>query len=324
MSTEIRFHPDQLRGDLSPGEARALFRNCVQFVEIETFSYCNRKCWFCPNAALPYRQDRQHNQYLDEALYLRILDELASIDYAGQVQFGRYNEPLADRVILTRIRQASDRLPGAWLYTHTNGDFLTRDYLAELRGAGLRGLALQSYLGNGQHYDEQQMQARQAQQLRQLGLRIVQTFCSEANVRHYHLTNYPGLRVTIDARNFDRIGNDRGGLVDVNPTAQRTAPCLVPFTNLYVDWTGNTMPCCNLRSDMPEHAPYVACRLQAGASIFEAYAALHAWRRSLMRFGPKASPCNTCRYEEASVPPASAERLEQIFADISGEGNPHE
>src|SRR5688572_22288689 len=98
---KLTFRPAHFRAGLSTHEARALFAESVDLVEIETFTFCNRKCWFCPNAAMPFRQDKPGTQYMDEALYLRILGDLNSIQYKGQIQFGRYNEPLADRIILS-------------------------------------------------------------------------------------------------------------------------------------------------------------------------------------------------------------------------------
>jgi MoaA/NifB/PqqE/SkfB family radical SAM enzyme len=284
-------------------------------VEIETFTYCNRRCWFCPNASLPQRQDKAGNQYMDRALYKRILDDLESIGYRGNVQFGRYNEPLAERdVILDRITMAREWLPRAWLYTHTNGDFLTRDYLYALYIAGLNELQIQTYLGNDERWDEQAMLKRQAQQLGKLGLKIERIGCAVYGMRHQHKTDYPGMDVWVDARNFDAIGTDRGGLLPIRQEEPRTAPCLVPFSALYIDWNGSVMPCCNLRSDVPEHQQYVACRLQDGFSIFDAFVALHSWRKSLMRFGPKAAPCATCRYDEDAVPATAAGELERIYS----------
>lgn len=318
----ISFNPAQFQSDVSPEVARALFKQFVRFVEIETFTFCNRKCWFCPNSGMPSRQDRAGNRYMDETLYLRILGDLRSIEYDGQIQFGRYNEPLADRIILTRIRQAREHCPKAFLYTHTNGDYLTREYLEELSSAGLNAIRLQTYLGNNDRYDDARMQARQKQQLEKLGLRIARTLVSVVEYRHYHLTDYPKLQLTIDARNFDRIGIDRGGLVQVNvPKAERTAPCMAPFKSLYIDWTGDTVPCCNIRSDAPMHQKYIVSRLQEGAGVFDAYVALYAWRKGLLRFGPKAAPCNTCNHETKSVPPEAAGWLDALYQQlVSAEG----
>jgi hypothetical protein len=271
---------------------------------------------------MPFRQDKPGNQYMDEDLYLRILGDLRSIHFDGQIQFGRYNEPLADRIILTRIQQAREHCPKALLYAHTNGDYLTCEYLNELRAAGLTAICLQTYLGNDDHYDEKRMLARQQQQLTKLGLGITHTIASIPNVRHFHVTDYPGLQLTIDARNFDSIGTDRGGLVQVNVSKNvRTAPCLVPFTKMYVDWNGNTVPCCNIRSDRPEHQGYIVSRLQDGASIFDAYVALNGWRQDLLRFGPKSAPCDTCNYEVNSVPPQAAPQLDEIHRYLASQGS---
>lgn len=315
--SEIAFSADQFKSSLSPEEARALFKGSVGFVEIETFTYCNRKCWFCPNATMPSRQSKSGNQYMDEGLYLRILADLRSVEYRGKIQFGRYNEPLADRIILTRIEQARQHCPDAYLYAHTNGDYLTRGYLDELRAAGLTALRIQTYLGNNDRYDEARMLALQRQHLEKLGLNIVRTVVSIPNVRHCHQTDYPGLQVTIDAKNFDAIGNDRGGLVQVNPLEGiRKAPCFIPFTDLYVDWTGDTVPCCNIRSDRAEHQNYIVSRLQDGPSIFDAYVALHGWREHLLRFGPKHAPCDTCNHDADTFSPDDAGQLDAIYRQL--------
>ncbi len=313
MTEEIQFRRNHFAPSLPPDEARELFALSVGYVEIETFTYCNRKCWFCPNSTMPERQDKAGNRYMNEDLYLRIVDELASVNYTGQIQFGRYNEPLADRVILDRIIQAKRRLPLAWLYTHTNGDFLTPEYLEELALSGLDELAIQTYLGNEQHWDEADMLDRQSKQIERLGLRISKTICSVPGFRHYHELDYEGMTVRIDARNFDSIGTDRGGLVQIQQERPRTAPCLIPFSRMYIDYTGDVMPCCNLRSDRPEHKEFSVCRLQDGHSISDAFVALHGWRKSLMRFGPKSGPCATCRYDETDVDPSQAGELERLY-----------
>lgn len=312
MPENVTFTANHFRHDLNDEEKRELFRSSVDYCEIECFSFCNRRCGFCPNASIPQRQDKAGNRFMDESLYLKILDDFASIGYQGKVQFGRYNEPFSERVILDRIRQARERLPRSWLYSHTNTDYLNPAYLEEIADAGLNGLELQVYLANGQPYDEQKMLERRQQILDRLGLKLTKTVCQSPGFRHQHETDYPRMQVRIDARNFSQIGTDRGGLVQIQQRP-RVAPCLIPFSSLYVDWNGSTVPCCNIRSDVPEHAPYVVSRLQDGLSIFDAYAALYGWRLGLMRFGEKSGPCATCRYGETDVGPEAADGLERIY-----------
>ena len=52
-------------------------------------------------------------------------------------------------------------------------------------------------------------------------------------------------------QDFTRIGIDCDGL-DVNRIkSARTTPCLYPIWDVFIDWDGDVVPCCNLRSDNP-------------------------------------------------------------------------
>lgn len=301
---------------ISPEDARRLFKVSVTQVEIETFTYCNRACWFCPNSRI---DRRSANTFMDEALYLRILSDLASIGYDGVVTYSRYNEPLADRVILTRLRQARAALPKACLSTHTNGDYLTRAYLDELREAGLNRLRVQVYLGNDDRFSDTRMLTRMSRRLNDLGLPY-EFVLAAAGVRYMAAVRYEGMEVTFDARNFDAMGVDRGQLVTLAQPYTREAPCLVVFQHLYIDHDGSIVPCCNIRSDEPSHRDYVVGTLRDGRSLFEAYAngPLADWRRGLLTYGPKRKPCDTCRYE---IPPGTPElraQLDQLAARLIG------
>lgn len=70
-----------------------LFKQSVKLIEIEVASFCNRKCWFCPNSFV----DRTQNVRFDESVYAKIIKDLAQIDYSGMLNFHRFNEPLADK-----------------------------------------------------------------------------------------------------------------------------------------------------------------------------------------------------------------------------------
>ena len=290
---------DHFRSNLSDPEARTLFKDSVSQVEIELFTFCNRKCWFCPNAVMPERQDREGPRMKPE-LYDRILADLKSAGYAGAITFSRYNEPLAlKEVILEAARKARAACPDSFIFTHTNGDYLTRAYLDELRDAGFNCVRVQSYLGNNEKWDRAKMLERQERQAWAIGLPYI--VLSDTAERRMVDIMYPKMDVTLDARDFDRIGVDRGGLVDVALKGQRMARCEIPFTNMYIDFNGCVMPCCNLRSDRAEHQKYIVSDLSGGASLFDAYRALAGWRKDLNDYGPKRAPCNTCSYEALDV-----------------------
>lgn len=274
--------------------AMALFRRSVTMVEIETFSYCNRRCWFCPNSVV----DRHSTtEYMPESLYLNVLDQLGEIDYNGMISYSRYNEPLSDRIILTRLAQARRALPDALLHTNTNGDYLTRAYLAELVDAGLRSLNIQIYLANGERYEHGRMRAKLQKTIAALALdaAIVR---DEPGVWLEATAQHGELRLRLYARNFDVNGCSRGDSVPVRRHYERTSPCLSPFYHFYVDYNGSVMPCCNLRSDLAAHAGAIAGSLTAMPDIFQVYAGerLASWRRSLIGFGRKSGLCTSCAF----------------------------
>jgi MoaA/NifB/PqqE/SkfB family radical SAM enzyme len=297
-----------------------LFRDSVTMVEIEVFSYCNRRCWFCPNAVV----DRfGAKEYMPEALYLRIVEQLAEIDYRGTISYSRYNEPLADRIILRRLEQARRRLPGATLHTNTNGDYLTRAYLDDLVAAGLNSLNIQIYLGNNDRYDHERMRKRLEHIIARLDLAAVVTIDDPDRWLEAR-ADWPGLRLRLYARNFEVNGCSRGDSVPIQLSTPRTSPCLSPFHHLYVDYNGKVMPCCNLRSDVASHENAVIADLSDTPDIFSVYAGatLAAWRRSLIGFGPKHGHCAGCSFVTYEDVPANRLAQDRLLATATpGEGS---
>ena len=55
-----------------------------------------------------------------------------------------------------------------------------------------------------------------------------------------------------------RLGeiNNRGGALDIKQK-ERDFPCYEPKHFVGIDYTGDVMPCCNLRHDVEEHKPYI-------------------------------------------------------------------
>ncbi len=296
---EAHFRPLENRA-----EAMRLFAKSVSMVEIEVFSYCNRTCWFCPNASV---DRRSRKEYMPDEMYLGVLAQLAEIDYRGTISFSRYNEPLSDRVILDRIRDARRRLPGALLHTNTNGDYLTREYLEELRDAGLQHMGLQVYLGNDERYDHERMRTKLRSIEEALGLETT-LVRDDANVWLESKTAVGTLSLRIYARNFEVNGASRGGTVPVRSRYVRTSPCLSPFHHLYLDYNGRAMPCCNLRSDVDAHRDAIVGDLNVTRDIFLIYAGqrLAAWRESLTAFGEKAGHCASCAF--APIPDTAENR----------------
>ena len=270
-----------------PGEQRDLFAQYVKSVDIEVFSFCNRRCWFCPNSSI----DRHsQNIIMPDEMYGKILNELAEISYSGKIWFTRYNETFSDRIILDRIREARQKLPNATLHAYTNGDYITREYLDEIANAGLDDLHIMRYPQSKDVYDEQQQIDILIAYAKKLDYPFKLQNDISAKVFH------PSMAIEIVGMNMQVYVCNRADSVTVfTKPYRRTFPCHYPFTNMQIDHNGSVMPCCNTRSDAPQHAEMIMGNV-AEKTLFEIYS---NFRYSLLRYqmrevGYKVYPCNAC------------------------------
>lgn len=285
--------PEMFAPLTDPDRQRDIFAKTVGRVEVETHSYCNRRCDYCPNVT----GDRLGpNVHLKPTLWQKLLGNLAEVGYARFLVLNSYNEPLYDRAILDRIAEARAALPKARIMIYTNGDYLTPAYVDDLAAAGLDYMHVSIHLKQGEKYSDLYVLNRIAEIAHRTGL--------QARFRHIRPNDSiiarfdtPKLEMETRALNFDRHGNDRGGLLpDLSPENPRTDPCSFVFQHLHMGFTGNVVPCCHIRSDRPEHAKHVIGNLDRAASIFDIFfsAKAAAWRRGLIHDRAKTGPCATC------------------------------
>lgn len=273
--------------------AKALFAFSVGRIEVEIHSYCNRRCDYCPNAV----GDRLgSNQRMPDDIWSMILADLHEIDYAEYFVFSNYNEPLADRTVLQRIRQARQAIPRARIMVYSNGDYLNEAYLEELVAAGLDYLHISIHCKPGSSYREVDALNHIAKLERRIRspIHFQQLKPGEfifARVPH------PKMEIEVRAINYHHHGTNRGGLVRrTTPVPKRSLPCYFPFTHFQVGYRGDVVPCCHLRSDADVHRQYRYGNLRDYGSIYETYASRIAteWRRHLISLEPKDPPCDYC------------------------------
>lgn len=314
--------PEALRemADATPEAKRRLFHRYVNLVEIETHARCNRVCWFCPNSLVDRRRNRTETNV---EMLERVFGELGSIDYAGQIKVARYSEPLTNPHLPERIEQARRLVPRARLAIVTNTDYLTADVLERLRAAGLNVVYMSMYLKDREVWSLPLAHEYVRRLSKKLGVRVASAVETPVSLRCEY--EYDGLTLNSACIDFTRFGTDRGGAIDYYASAARVGPCREPFDTFVIDYTGAVVPCCNLRSDVPEQAPYVVADLSDPAvSIFDVYAGkLAGWRASTVAFGPKGAPCSTCRHRDvpALIVPKVRRSLERRLAEI-GVGPP--
>ncbi|HVH79064.1 MAG TPA: SPASM domain-containing protein [Stellaceae bacterium] len=87
-------------------------------IDIETISKCNSTCSFCPVNRL---SDPRPTMRMSEALYRKIIDDLASHRFAGLLSLYSNNEPFLDKRIFDFAAYARCTLPKARITIFTNG-----------------------------------------------------------------------------------------------------------------------------------------------------------------------------------------------------------
>jgi MoaA/NifB/PqqE/SkfB family radical SAM enzyme len=292
----LRWWPDLFQSGLPRERRRLLFQRFAKMVEVEVHSYCNRACWFCPNSFIDRRSRRI---YLDERVYLGLLRDLGSTHYPHMISYSRYNEPLADEIIYGRIRQARELAPQALLHTHTNGDWVDAQSLERLHAAGLRSMHIMVYPPTDV-FDNAAARDLAATIARRAGVefRLRQDVPDE---KVWYVGRYKEMHLEMYAKNWRRIGTNRGGIAVTSHAVRREIPCEYPMYGVYIDYNGQVMPCCNLRSDNPDETQYSCGQLTADNSIFDIFGGdpFAAFRRRMYGFGEKAGPCLQCTFSPA-------------------------
>lgn len=261
----------------------------LNFINIETFSKCNRQCWFCTNSII----DRHSkNIRMKESLYKKIIDDLAKIKYCGAITYSYYNEPLLDDIIIDRIRYARKKLPNAFLFTHTNGDYINEDYLDKLAYAGLNKLKIQCYLNKDEEFDVENILEKKIRATANKINKSFQVINKSENVIEVKY-DYSKMDVQQSSFNFKEIGTNRGGAIENIISSERIEPCFSPFYRMYVTYEGVVLPCCNVRQELNPNFVMGDLRKE---SLFEVFTnQKYVNLRQVLEKGPiKIQPCCNC------------------------------
>lgn len=297
------YRRDHFVGVTDRERAKRLFAQAMVNIDLELFSYCNRRCLYCPNAFI----DRiSTNNYLPGPIYRMIVRDLAEIDYRAKITLNFYNEPMADPVTLEACRELRSALPGASIRMNTNGDYLNKDSFEEIREAGLNHLMISLHVSAVVDWDDEKVKFR-AEQIYERTGRRPESIDFRPGEFYRAIIPFEGMKVEVVQGNYNQFGYNIGGLMRHIPApTERLSPCDEPFKSMTVTYNGNLTACCRIRGDADDHKPYVTGNLADYGSIYEAWAndALAGWRRHLLGFNPKASPCNSCKAVRVADTPA--------------------
>lgn len=263
---------------------KEMFKANMQIVEIEPHSYCNRKCWFCPNSFI----DRTGpNIDLNPDVYEMLLRDLASINYDETVCFAGWCEPFSRlTTYLQLVQQAREALPDACIITNTNGDFLNEWSATKAANAGLDVVKAQLYFGENEEICEEAIREKAKKLQEKLGSIQLE----EMSPLNWFALVEGKMLINAYARNFREMGVNRCDMKFVKE-GRRMALCLLPIHAIGVNHNGMVVPCCNIRGDYEPHKPYLLGKMiGVPGEIFEYYKpALLDWREY---------PCKTCMFKQ--------------------------
>lgn len=316
----LDFQAGHFKAPATPAEARKLFADTVTNVIVEISSYCNRQCAYCPVSNVDRVTGRD---VVPQAIYDKVLDDLAAIDYAESLCLNLYNEPMAEReLLLARIREARARLPKCRIYFSTNGDYLSRDYVKAMVEAGLSELYVTIHMPKGRPYDDAYAISRFTELSKRLGKatkvdRVVAGSTIQGTITLF------GLPINVFSMNYDVYGTDRAGSVQglTNAKFHRRSPCARPYHDFTVSYEGTIFPCCQMFVDDEQHrALYSIGKVTDFPDIYSAWSsqAMAGWRAELLRFSAKRSPCDSCNLDCREPVAGEAEKLDALYREFVG------
>lgn len=191
----------------------------LQSVSIETTTYCNLSCSYCPNSTV----GRPIELMRDETFF-RIVDSLADYrpGFNGDICPHFYGEPLTDDRLERFVEYIHGKLPAAAIIIYTNGILLTRQRHFSLMRAGVAQFVISQHT--------QEPDPRLIATLEEIRLSTPEIY----SVRYVPMFNAP-------------LKLNRGGMVDVPTTKDNRwdiEGCMA-FREMNFEVHGNALLCCN-------------------------------------------------------------------------------
>jgi hypothetical protein len=228
----------------APPESTPLFTR----LQIQTVSWCNRSCNFCPSGKFPVAKT-----FMALEVYHRIIAQLSDLQYSGRISPYLMNESLLDKRLPDLIAYARERCPESWIAINTNGDALSETLLHRVFDAGLNCLDVNAYDDLVQHERYVALAQRVVAQRQDVSFRtgyLDPLFNGEELPRHMKILHcrdmtdwemrFATKQATLGLTN--RSGNVPGSRHITAPLGLR---CPRPFQQMYINYRGEAVLCCN-------------------------------------------------------------------------------
>jgi MoaA/NifB/PqqE/SkfB family radical SAM enzyme len=208
------------------------------FIELETSTYCNRRCSWCPNSK--YKRGRL-KKFISFDLFVKIIDDLKKINYSGQLALHNYNEPLLDPNLYKYLGIIKTKLPKAKVVIFTNGDHLEKSVLKKLEKNGVFSLRISLHDAIGKdNYKEVLFNNLKKIGKEDYKLKDV----SDVFGRKYKIKS-PGMQIIYYIPD-PKMMTSRGGIIKNLGKSNKNIFCFLPFASTAVDYRGNMKICCEV------------------------------------------------------------------------------
>jgi len=204
-----------------------------QRLVIESHSYCNRSCWFCPrthdrSGAYRDSEGRDVQREMPTEQIMNLLDQAAALGFQGLVAFHFYGEALLDPRCLELAREAKKRRMKPYL--HTNADAVKTDSVLCRQVADVfENIVVGLY---DYETDEELEDAERDWRARLPGVDIKFSTISRANGEAVRSMAVPRALAPVNARNR---------IPDLTYT---NAPCSRPLVRMVIRYDGKICNCC--------------------------------------------------------------------------------
>ncbi|MBU0894639.1 MAG: SPASM domain-containing protein [Nanoarchaeota archaeon] len=190
-------------------------------IALETTTYCNLRCEFCPNSKYP-RGLKKNTKLMDLHLIKKIINELSEIRFRGRVFLHFYGEPLTDERLPEILSYIKKKLPKNPVQINTNGFLLTLDKYKQLIKLGVDKFMVSQY-GKTMPVPIKKI------------LDYLKNKPKNQNKIHYRVFN----------ENSSGIST-RGGEIALEHAIDFERPiCTYPGVALSINYAGDVMVCCN-------------------------------------------------------------------------------
>lgn len=136
MSSLVKSSKNVVKQILSNTEVINPFRNLFKEIEFETLTYCNRKCFYCPNIDFE-RFGEEGDFFMKEDVFTTLIEQLKNMGFNGLIAPHLYGEPMSDPRLNKWMKHIKSEIPDCRIKIVTNGDFLDKKSYRDLINSGV-------------------------------------------------------------------------------------------------------------------------------------------------------------------------------------------